>query len=175
MRAMASEISIVCSTICSGANQRKHQSSPSLAVMKGIHRWTVDTSNKGPVTRKVFPFHDVIMFQSTNIYKWFTHYKMNESGEHGTVDVFRSCMMMNKCFPWPFPIGNSYSCTLTVSLVKLCQSAFIHASVEFVNNYNRIAFHPMTEWNHFFSVIHQNGSLRNNTLKKQYTKPKKCT
>ena len=59
MRAMASRIagvSIVCSTICSGTDQRKHQSSASLAIVRGIHRWPVDSQHKGPV-----PFDDVIM------------------------------------------------------------------------------------------------------------------
>ena len=61
---MASQItgvSIVCSAVCSGADQRKHQSSASLAFVKGIHRRPVDSPHKGPVTRKVFLFDDVIM------------------------------------------------------------------------------------------------------------------
>ena len=40
--AMASPItgfSIVCSTVCSGTDQRKHQSFASLVFVKGIHRW----------------------------------------------------------------------------------------------------------------------------------------
>ena len=45
----------------SGVDQRKHQSSVSLVVMKRIHRWPVDSPHKGPVTRKMFPFDDVIM------------------------------------------------------------------------------------------------------------------
>ena len=64
MRAMASQIacvSIVCSTICSGTDQRKHQSSASLAIVRGIHRWPVDSQHKGPVPRRLFPFDDVIM------------------------------------------------------------------------------------------------------------------
>ena len=32
-------VSIVCPVVCSGANQRKHQSSVSLAFVRGIHRW----------------------------------------------------------------------------------------------------------------------------------------
>ena len=34
--------------------QRKHQSSASLAIVRGIQRWPVISSNKGPVTRKCF-------------------------------------------------------------------------------------------------------------------------
>ena len=44
-----------------GADQRKHQSSASLALVRGIHRWPVNSPHKGPVTRKMFPFDDVIM------------------------------------------------------------------------------------------------------------------
>ena len=50
MNAMASQItgvSIVCSTVCSGADQRKHQSIASLAFVRGIHRWSVDSPHKG--------------------------------------------------------------------------------------------------------------------------------
>ena len=64
MSPMASQItgvSIVYSTVCSGADQRKHQSSASLAFVRGIHRSPVNSPHKGPVTRKMFPFDDVIM------------------------------------------------------------------------------------------------------------------
>ena len=70
MGAMASQItgaSIVYSTVCSGADHRKHQSSASLAFVKGIHRWPVNSLHKGPVMRKMFTFDDVIMsFPETN-------------------------------------------------------------------------------------------------------------
>ena len=52
---------IVYSTVYSGADQRKHQSSASLAFVRGIHRWPVNSPHKGPVTRKMFPFDDVIV------------------------------------------------------------------------------------------------------------------
>ena len=40
---------------------RKHQSSASLAFVWGIHRGPVNSPHKGPATRKMFPFDDVIM------------------------------------------------------------------------------------------------------------------
>ena len=64
MSAMASQIislTIVYSTVCSGADQMKHQSSASLAFVMGIHLWPVNSPYKGPVTSKMFPFDDVIM------------------------------------------------------------------------------------------------------------------
>ena len=64
MGAMASQINslpIVYSTVYSDADQRKHQSSESLAIVRGIHRGQVNSPHKWPVTRKMFPFDDVIM------------------------------------------------------------------------------------------------------------------
>ena len=64
MGAMASQITsltIVYSTVHSGADQRKHQSSASLAFVRGIHRGPVNSPHKWPVTRKMSPFDDVIM------------------------------------------------------------------------------------------------------------------
>ena len=59
MSAMSFQISIVCSSICSGADQRKLQSSASLAFVLWVHRWLVNSSYERPVTRKMFD--DVIM------------------------------------------------------------------------------------------------------------------
>ena len=44
-----------------GADQRKHQGSASLAFVRGIHRRPVNSPHKWPVTRKMFPFDDVVM------------------------------------------------------------------------------------------------------------------
>ena len=55
------DLSIVYSTVYSGEDQRKYQSFASLAFVKGIHRWPVNSPHKGPVTRKMFAFDDVIM------------------------------------------------------------------------------------------------------------------
>ena len=54
-------VSIVSSTVCSGKDQIKHQSSASLVPVRGIHRSPVDSPHKEPVSRKMFPFDDVIM------------------------------------------------------------------------------------------------------------------
>ena len=70
MSTIASQITsltIVYSTVYSGADQSKHQSSASLAFVWGIHRGPVNSPHKWPVTRKMFPFDDVIM--STD-YRW---------------------------------------------------------------------------------------------------------
>ena len=64
MGTVASQITtltIVYLTVYSGANQRKHQSSSSLAFARGIHWGPENSPHKWPVTRKMFPFDDGIM------------------------------------------------------------------------------------------------------------------
>ena len=73
MSTIASQISnlkIVFSTVYSGTDQRKHQSSASLDFVWGIHRWPGNSPHKGPVTRKMFPFDDVIML--TMFFIWLS-------------------------------------------------------------------------------------------------------
>ena len=68
MSAMASQISsltIIYSTVYSGVDHRKHQSSASLAFVRGIHRWPVIFPHKGPATRKLFPALDDVIIKST--------------------------------------------------------------------------------------------------------------
>ena len=64
LSAMASQITsstIVCSSGYSSADQRKHQSSAALAFVQRIQWRPVNSPHKGPATRKIFPFDDVII------------------------------------------------------------------------------------------------------------------
>ena len=70
MGAVTSQITsltIVYSTVYSDADQRKQQSSASLAFVRGIHRRPVNSPRKWPVTRKKLPFDDIIM---TSLHYW---------------------------------------------------------------------------------------------------------
>ena len=74
MRVIASQITsltIVYSTVYSGADQRKHQNSASLAFVRVIHRGPVNSPHKWPVTRKMFPFDDVIMAAFQSLQQWY--------------------------------------------------------------------------------------------------------
>ena len=73
MAPQTTNLTIVHSSVYSGADQRKQQSSASLVFVRGIHRWSVNSPLKGPVTRKMFPFDDVIMnypLYDLSIYLW---------------------------------------------------------------------------------------------------------
>ena len=64
MSVMVSQINsltIVYSYVYSGTDQRKNQSSKSLAFVRGIHRWPVDSSHKEASNMENVPFDEVIM------------------------------------------------------------------------------------------------------------------
>ena len=70
MGAIASQITsltIVYSTVASNSDQRKHQSSASLAFVRGIHRGPGTSPHEWPVTQKMFPFDDVIMISQITV------------------------------------------------------------------------------------------------------------
>ena len=82
-------LTIVYSTAYLGADQRKLQSSSSLAFVRGIHRSPVNSPHKLPVTRKMFPFDIVIMeFQWAAIGATFGIPKM------------QTCNNGNRCAIW---------------------------------------------------------------------------
>ena len=82
MGAIASQITsltIVYSIFYSDADQRKHQSSASLAFVRGLYRGPVNSPPKWPVTRKMLPFDDVIMCEKNMIMLrvrlWYLHWQ----------------------------------------------------------------------------------------------------
>ena len=87
MSAIASQTTshtIVHSTVYSGADQRKRQSSASLAFVRGVHQWQVNSPHKGPVTRKMFSF------MSSSCNDWPLHYVSWHVIVH-----FKQCHMVN--------------------------------------------------------------------------------
>ena len=68
LASQSTSLTSVYSNVYSGADQRKHQSSASLAYVRGIYRWPVDSPHKGTLTRKMFPYDDVIMIMPTSLF-----------------------------------------------------------------------------------------------------------
>ena len=105
-------VSIICSAICSGADRRKHQGSASLAFVRGIHQWLVNSPHKGPVTRKLFPFDDVI----TNVELW--HWV------GGVVEWWIDLLHKSRNGPVPYPTMHHFEtemCTCVhISVTKWC-------------------------------------------------------
>ena len=119
--AIASQITcltIVYSTVYSDANQRKHQSSVSLAFVRGIHRGPVNSPHKGPVTRKMYPFDDVIMWSHWTS-KMIVRYilsslclRLSQSSQSSFIQYMRLCV---------FSLPN-----YLVMIVGMCTLSYYH-------------------------------------------------
>ena len=81
MTSQITSLTTVYSTISSDADQRRHQSSASLAFVRGIHRGPVNSPHKWPVTRKMFPLYDVIMYYQLDPQLKTQWHHINKSGE----------------------------------------------------------------------------------------------
>ena len=160
MSAMAPQITslpIVYSTLYSGTDQRKHQSSASLDFVRGMHQWSVNSPHKGPVTRKMHPFDDVIMFFCTlfqyhfeqchvilssislHYRKWFVtinYGQNNKTTAHWCLDLWnhRQLDYSINSF-WPFvkriyrwPVGSLHK-WLTMWKVNPCHDAIMKKEI----------------------------------------------
>ena len=118
MGAMASQITgltIVYSTVYSGADQRKHQSSASLAFVWGIHRWPVNSPHKWAVTRKIFPFDDVISVHIVPHTRWCNMELLSHSlsRESYTQRCYVS-LRLDSCLSYPYHLE-------LLKILRLCQ------------------------------------------------------
>ena len=57
MASQITDVSIVYSTVCSGADKINHSS----ASLVFLGNWPVISLHKGPVTRRMFPFGDIVL------------------------------------------------------------------------------------------------------------------
>ena len=125
MTVMASQItgvSNVYSSVCSCTDQRRHQSSASLAFVRGIHRGPVNSPHKGPVRRKIFPFDDVIMLVTTYPNATVCTMKYIHSGvvlyfNHGHIDGL---------------VQNYSNSSNSSALVSYCSLALSHGYSKFI-------------------------------------------
>ena len=120
MGAMAFQITslIVNPTVHSGVYQRKYQRSASLAFVREIHRWPVNSAHKRPVTRNIFPFDDVIIslrppiphsVSAQHIQLWSYRLNVNVHGSY-----IYECMNIHICCRWE-PTGKEHP-ILTASI-----------------------------------------------------------
>ena len=119
MASQNTSLTIVYLTIHSGADQRKHQSSASLAFVRGIHRWPVSSPHRWPVTRNMFSFNDVIIFRgcvslyvSTAVCRVYPIKYAHGRYAHGDVFIWffycRFLFMLHIC---PYSSAQSHRCS----------------------------------------------------------------
>ena len=97
--AMASQITsltIIYLTAYSDADQIKHQRSASLAFVKGIHRWPVNSPHKWPVTRKMFP----LMTSSLAWCVWCHRALRLQLNESPQTSCWSRSSVHNRMLPW---------------------------------------------------------------------------
>ena len=109
-------LAIVYSAFYSGADQRKHQSSASLAFVRGIHRGPVNSPHKWPVTRKMFPFDDVIMYKQQimphiQLYSLMSraifHFRLHRADSRFAPSQCETALLRNDVSHWPHNSGES--------------------------------------------------------------------
>ena len=103
MTMLASQITsltVVYSIVYSGVNQRKHQSSASLAIVREIRRGPVNFPHKWPVTRKMFPFDDVIMITMDVIASLITSITIVYATVYSDIDQRKHQSSASLAFVW---------------------------------------------------------------------------
>ena len=113
MRTMASQITsltIIYSIVYSGPDQRKHQSSASLAFVRGIHRWPVNSLTQKASNAENVPFDDVVMWCVSEGYPILLskiHFKLGNT-DFLTWDLvgWRLCCLPMWCQVWRFLLPN---------------------------------------------------------------------
>ena len=126
----------------------------SLAFVRGIHRWPVNSPGKGPVTRKMFPFDYVVMVQFSSTarprlpigptYIVFTFY--TNLNNHFDKDHMPNYVIYNTCM---FEIE---------ILLQNCSSRIYGFCIESNNGNDHITLHHFNEVNLYLCSLQSNGS-----------------
>ena len=128
---MASQIislTINYSTVYSDANQRKHQSSASLAFVRVIHRWPGISPQKGPETRKMLSLDDVIMLWGDSAcHLWFP--------SHKTCGAELWCFLCCKR-AWAFEQTIEFMAVIWDAITLMCRQ--FDASANYTSNYSSV-------------------------------------
>ena len=130
MDAMASQITsltTVYSTVDSGAHQRKYQSSASLAFVRGIHRWPVNSLHKWPVTQKMFPFPDDIMKQSNTMESFAGSYQWGRS--YSQLNILRHEKSIIMAIRYVYRTFMAFNINTTQKIYKKSHIATIRGSI----------------------------------------------
>ena len=116
--------------LLSGLDQRKNQSSASLAFVWEIHQWLVNSSHKWPIMRKMFPFDNITML--------ILIYALDACFWHRSPHVGWTCQRMTDGSLWSYSQSDwpAYPCSLshqTVSWLKQCKQISTAAKLQLCN------------------------------------------
>ena len=142
---------------------KKHQSSASLAFVRGSLQWSVNFPHKGPVTRKMFQFDDVIMITATKlnadkhvlvlyyeIFKLYVQFQLREIIQ--TANIFLSTWQWlilvtvqsyynrnslscgDICYHVPINSDMGKMIPMLLSMAPIQQDIFFHISLDDIKN-----------------------------------------
>ena len=147
----------VYSTVYSDTDQRKDQSSASLAFLRGSHRGPVNSPHKGPVTWKMFPFDDVIM-NPLLLYTWWTttrtfaYHMINPRLMKKYVKNACQWILQKMClFPLWNPAVSDVPEFLAIYLMRFLREEFL--VIKYVDRFAVIAWESLTANAIWFNVI----------------------
>ena len=152
MSTMASQIIgvlIVCSAVCLGTDQRKHQRPASLTFVTGLHQGPVDCPLKEPVTQKMFPFDCVIMKIFTTPPLYICSYLLEIIflwvANVGKLLFYHNYLYMSKWNMQSLPLHFCYtiaSFMLTQPVSRYQASPCVLYDVKVANGWKYMSFHP---------------------------------
>ena len=153
-------LTIVSSTVYSGTGERK-QSSVSLAFVREIHRWLVNSLHKGQVTRKMFPFDNVIVHCSCGGLS-IAIIVFNHSWWRHQVETFSALLVLcagNSPPPGEFPAQRPVTRNFDVSLICARINDWVNNGVAGDLRRHRahydviviVAYHDVMTWKHFLN------------------------
>ena len=137
MASQITSVSIVYSTICSGADPRKYQRSGSLAFVKGIHWWSVDSPHKGPVTPvSIWWRHHDVLNTHTAPSGWRRRHSWTTMSKYGIFSISFT--------------PTSESCITQYSCMSLCSFRWWLSEILDINIHihwnSRVAMMQMIAW-----------------------------
>ena len=136
MSTMASQITsltIVYSIVYLSADHRKHQNFALLAFMWGIHRRSVNSLHKGPITRKIFPFDDVIINISSQC--WFPDWRPHSSLKVSQENMSHSCFWVSWYNSWLL-MKHDRSQTINYHMKLLCNMLPSRNKLQEINTFD---------------------------------------
>ena len=134
--------------------QMKHKCSE-LPALWGIHRWPVDSPYKGPVMRKSFPCHDVIMMESSREWVDKQIYRRNQGGKDRKgqhkqynqegIGHFQAIMNTNHTLLCFVVVWNGRILPISVMVISLAQGQSNHCPIKSL---------PLCQWSNLGKYGH---------------------
>ena len=152
MVSQITSISIVYSTVCLGADQRKHQSSASLAFVRGIHQWSVNLPAQRAAENVSIWEHNCVT-KMGNTFIIGILYVSNERSWFGQFLQIRSSCFLSFFLPLSFQIAHCNHLNSTCIYFYIPFTLFQLTSHAATNHFNCICIYFLQMWSFSFKAV----------------------